>query len=30
MNEDGLLAEVPLDNHDTIPHYIKVLDRHPG
>lgn len=23
MNEDGLLAEVPLDNHDTIPHYIK-------
>jgi uroporphyrinogen decarboxylase len=23
MNEDGLLAEVPKDNHDTIPHYIK-------
>lgn len=23
VNEDGLLAEVPLDNHDTIPHYIK-------
>ena len=23
MNEDGLLAEVPLDGHDTIPHYIK-------
>ena len=23
MNADGLLAEVPLDNHDTIPHYIK-------
>lgn len=23
MNGDGLLAEVPLDDHDTIPHYIK-------
>lgn len=23
VNEDGLLAEVPLDNHDTIPHYIQ-------
>lgn len=23
INEDGLLAEIPLDNHDTIPHYIK-------
>lgn len=23
MNADGLLAEVPLDDHDTIPHYIK-------
>lgn len=23
VNEDGLLAEVPLDIHDTIPHYIK-------
>jgi len=23
MNEDGLLAEVPRDGHDTIPHYIK-------
>lgn len=23
INEDGLLAEVPLDFHDTIPHYIK-------
>ncbi|HVO42885.1 MAG TPA: hypothetical protein VMT34_09685 [Aggregatilineales bacterium] len=23
MNEDGLLAEVPLDDHDTIPHYLK-------
>ena len=23
MNEDGLLAEVPKDGHDTIPHYIK-------
>ena len=22
-NEDGLMAEVPLDNHDTIPHFIK-------
>jgi len=23
MNSDGLLAEVPRDKHDTIPHYIK-------
>jgi len=23
VNADGLLAEVPLDGHDTIPHYIK-------
>jgi hypothetical protein len=23
LNEDGLYAEVPLDGHDTIPHYIK-------
>ncbi len=23
MNSDGLLAEVPSDGHDTIPHYIK-------
>jgi len=23
MNKDGLLAEVPKDDHDTIPHYIK-------
>jgi hypothetical protein len=23
VNEDGLLAEVPLDGHDTIPHFIK-------
>ena len=23
MNGDGLMAEVPLDGHDTIPHYIK-------
>ena len=23
MNDDGLLAEVPKDRHDTIPHYIK-------
>jgi uroporphyrinogen decarboxylase len=23
MNGDGLLAEVPLDGHDTIPHYIR-------
>jgi len=23
INEDGLFAEVPLDGHDTIPHYIK-------
>jgi uroporphyrinogen decarboxylase len=22
-NEDGLLAEVPLDGHDTIPHYLR-------
>jgi uroporphyrinogen decarboxylase len=23
MNEDGVLAEVPTDGHDTIPHYIQ-------
>lgn len=23
INGDGLLAEVPLDGHDTIPHYLK-------
>jgi uroporphyrinogen decarboxylase len=23
MNSDGLLAEIPKDSHDTIPHYIK-------
>ena len=23
VNQDGLIAEVPLDGHDTIPHYIK-------
>lgn len=23
MNSDGLLAEVPIDGHDTIPHFIK-------
>jgi uroporphyrinogen decarboxylase len=23
INEDGLLAEVPLDGHDTIPHFLK-------
>ncbi|QUI21603.1 hypothetical protein HZI73_04535 [Vallitalea pronyensis] len=23
MNHDGLLAEVPIDQHDTIPHFIK-------
>ncbi len=23
MNEDGLLAEIPIDGHDTIPHYIR-------
>ena len=23
INSDGLLAEVPLDGHDTIPHYLK-------
>ena len=23
MNEDGVLAEIPKDGHDTIPHYIK-------
>ena len=30
INEDGLLAEVPLDGHDTIPHLHQILDRHPG
>lgn len=23
MNGDGLLAEIPIDGHDTIPHYVK-------
>ncbi|MBI4927459.1 MAG: hypothetical protein HY835_06820, partial [Anaerolineae bacterium] len=23
INDDGLLAEVPIDGHDTIPHYIR-------
>ena len=23
MNDDGLLAEVPIDDHDSIPHYLK-------
>ena len=29
MNEDGLLAEVPKDRHDTIPHYIRASVRTP-
>jgi hypothetical protein len=29
INEDGLLAEVPSDGHDTIPHYIKATIRTP-
>jgi hypothetical protein len=29
INEDGLLAEVPLDGHDTIPHYIQATIRTP-
>ncbi len=29
INADGLFAEVPLDNHDTIPHYIKSSIRTP-
>ena len=29
MNEDGLLAEVPKDRHDTIPHYIRATVRTP-
>jgi len=29
MNEDGLLAEVPIDGHDTIPHYLKSSVRTP-
>ncbi len=29
MNADGLLAEVPKDGHDTIPHYIKATVRTP-
>lgn len=30
MNFDGLLAEVPLDGHDTIPHFIKSSIVTPG
>ena len=29
MNEDGLLAEVPKDGHDTIPHYLRSSIRTP-
>jgi uroporphyrinogen decarboxylase len=29
MNGDGLLAEVPKDGHDTIPHYLKASVRTP-
>jgi hypothetical protein len=29
INEDGLLAEVPTDGHDTIPHYIQATIRTP-
>jgi uroporphyrinogen decarboxylase len=29
INEDGLLAEVPKDGHDTIPHYIKATVKTP-
>ncbi len=29
INDDGLLAEVPKDGHDTIPHYIKATVRTP-
>lgn len=29
INSDGLLAEVPLDGHDTIPHYLKSSIQHP-
>jgi len=29
MNEDGLLAEVPRDAHDTIPHYLKATVQTP-
>ena len=29
MNEDGLIAEVPLDGHSTIPHYIRASIRTP-
>lgn len=30
MNGDGLLAEVPKDGHDTIPHYIEATVRTPA
>jgi uroporphyrinogen decarboxylase len=30
MNADGLLAEVPKDGHDTIPHYIQASVRTPA
>jgi len=29
LNEDGLLAEIPKDGHDTIPHYISATVRTP-
>lgn len=29
INEDGLLAEIPKDGHDTIPHYIKATIKTP-
>jgi uroporphyrinogen decarboxylase len=29
QNEDGLFAEVPIDGHDTIPHYIRASIRTP-
>jgi hypothetical protein len=29
INKDGLLAEVPLDGHDTIPHFIQSSVRNP-
>lgn len=30
MNEDGVLAEIPKDRHDTIPHYLKPSIVTPG
>jgi len=29
INEDGLFAEVPVDGHDTIPHYVKASIKTP-